>query len=66
MTLQHDFVVREDEPVTAWAAQRGAAETLRFTPARPADAVHPRSVNLVVVVVAAASGRPVQAVKIGC
>lgn len=64
VTLHHDFVVREYEPVTAWAAQRGAAETLRFTPARPADAVHPRSVNLVVV--DAASGRPVQAVKIGC
>ena len=64
VTLHHDFVVREYEPVAAWAAQSGAAETLRFKPARPVDAAHPRSVNLVVV--DAASGRPVQAVKIGC
>ena len=64
VTLHHDFVVREYEPVPAWAAQSGAAETLRFKPARPADAAHPRSVNLVVV--DAASGRPVQALKIGC
>jgi len=64
VTLHHDFVVREYEPVPVWSAQSGAAETLRFKPARPADTAHPRSVNLVVV--DAASGRPVQAVKIGC
>ena len=63
-TLHHDFVVREYAPVPAWAAQNGASETLSFKPARPADAAHPRSVNLVVV--DAASGRPVQALKIGC
>ena len=64
VTLHHDFVVREYEPVPAWVAQSGSAETLRFKPARPADIAHPRNVNLVVV--DAASGRPVQAVKIGC
>ena len=64
VTLHHDFVVRDYEPVAAWSARGGAAETLRFTPATAADAAHPRSVNLVVV--DAATGRPVQAVKIGC
>ena len=63
-TLHHDFVVRDYEPVRDWAARSGAAETLRFKPATPADAAHPRNVNLVVV--DAATGRPVQAVKIGC
>ena len=64
VTLHHDFVVRGYEQVPAWAVRSGAAETLRFTPTTPADPAHPRSVNLVVV--DAANGRPVQAVKIGC
>ena len=64
VTLHHDFVVRDYEPVAAWTARGGAAETLRFKPATAADPAHPRDVNLVVV--DAASGRPVQAVKIGC
>jgi hypothetical protein len=64
VTLHHDFVVRDYEPVAAWSATSGAAETLRFRPATPGDADHPRSINLVVV--DAANGRPVQAVKIGC
>jgi hypothetical protein len=63
-TLHHDFVVRDYRPVAAWPARAGAAEQLAFAPATPADAAHPRSVNLVVV--DAASGRPVQAVKVGC
>jgi hypothetical protein len=63
-TLHHDFVVRDYEPVPAWSVHDGAAQTLSFKPATPADAAHPRSVNLVVV--DAASGRPVQAVKVGC
>jgi hypothetical protein len=50
--------------VAAWAARAGAAESLSFKPATRADAAHPRSVNLVVV--DAATGRPVQAVKVGC
>ena len=64
VTLHHDFVVRDYEPVAAWSATSGASETLRFKPMTPADAAHPRSVNLVVV--DAANGRPVQALKIGC
>ncbi len=64
VTLHHDFVVRDYEPVAAWSATSGATETLRFKPATPTDAAHPRSVNLVVI--DAASGRPVQAVKVGC
>ena len=64
VTLHHDFVVRDYEPVAAWAARSGAGETLSFKPAKAADPAHPRSVNLVVV--DAATGRPVQAVKVGC
>jgi hypothetical protein len=63
-TLHHDFVVRDYEPVHEWTARSGAAETLRFKPATPADDAHPRQVNLVVV--DAATGRPLQALKIGC
>ena len=63
-TLHHDFVVRDYAPVAAWGARTGASETLAFRPGAPADPAHPRSVNLVVV--DAASGRPVQAVKVGC
>jgi len=63
-TLHHDFVVRDYEPVAAWTARSGAAETIAFVPSTRADAAHPRSVNLVVV--DAATGRPVQAVKVGC
>jgi hypothetical protein len=62
--LHHDFVVRDYEPVREWTARSGAAETLRFKPATASDGAHPRLVNLVVV--DAASGRPVQALKIGC
>ena len=64
VTLHHDFVVRDYEAVAAWAARGGTAQTLSFRPATAVDAAHPRSVNLVVV--DAATGRPVQAVKIGC
>ena len=64
VTLHHDFVVRDYEPVAAWSATRGATETLRFKRPTPVDPAHPRYVNLVVVDVA--TGRPVQAVKIGC
>ena len=54
--------MRDYEPVAAWAARGGAAATFSFKPATAADAAHPRSVNLVVV--DAATGRPVQAVKV--
>lgn len=64
VTLKHDFVVREYRPVAAWKALPGTPTTLSFTPATPADAAHPRSINLVVV--DGDSGRPVQALKLGC
>jgi hypothetical protein len=64
VTLNHDFVVRDYEPVAAWATRSGTAATFSFKPATGADAAHPRSVNLVVV--DATTGRPVQAVKVAC
>ena len=65
VTLAHDFVVREYQQVAAWASKGdGAGTTLQFEPAGPADPAHPRQVSLVVV--NADSGRPVQAVKLGC
>ena len=64
-TLAHDYVVREYRQVPAWAAKAdGPAATLQFEPAGTPDPAHARSVNLVIV--NADSGRPVQAVKIGC
>jgi hypothetical protein len=65
VTLNHDFVVREYRPVPAWPVARGgAATTLQFDLETLADAAHPRRVNLVIV--DAASGRPVQAAELGC
>ena len=63
-TLRHDFVVREYQTVPAWSVRAGATQSLAFELATPADATRPREVNLVVV--DAESGRPVQAVKLGC
>ena len=63
-TLRHAAVVREFQPVAAWTQPVGAATALRFTPALPAAAGNPRRVNLVVL--DAASGRPVQAIQLGC
>jgi hypothetical protein len=62
VTLKHDYVVREYRPVAAWSA--AGATTLRFEPGTPRDAAHPAEVNLVVV--DADSGRPLQALKLGC
>jgi hypothetical protein len=64
VTLQHDFVVREYQTVPAWSARAGASQSLAFELAARSDATRPREVNLVVV--DAESGRPVQAVKLGC
>jgi hypothetical protein len=63
VTLHHDFVVRDYRPVAAWAAQPQAA-SLQFDLGGSADPAHPRQVNLVIV--NADTGRPVQAVKLGC
>ena len=65
VTLQHDFVVRDYQTVPAWTPRTGAPQALAFQmPTRGDAGAHPREVNLVVV--DADSGRPVQAVKIGC
>jgi hypothetical protein len=64
VTLRHDDVVRELLPVPSWLAQPGQPATLRFTPATHGDTAHPRQIKLVVV--DAASGRPLQALKLGC
>lgn len=63
-TLHHDFVVREYRPVAAWTTSADAPRTLAFDLPGAGDATHPRQVNLVVV--DAETGRPVQALKIGC
>lgn len=64
VTLKHDDVVRELVPVSAWQAQPGQPTTLRFTPTAPRDTSHPRQIKLVVT--DAASGRPLQALQLGC
>ena len=63
-TLKHDFVVRDYRPVAAWAARGEAPKSLVYDLPPGGEAAHPRQVNLVVV--DADSGRPVQALKIGC
>ena len=62
-TLAHDFVVRDYRPVAPWATADGT-KTLSFSPPSAPDGSQPRQVNLVVF--DADSGRPVQAVKLGC
>lgn len=62
-TLTHDFVVREYRPVAPWATA-GGTKTLSFSPLPAPGGTRPRQVHLVVF--DADSGRPVQAVKLGC
>ena len=64
VTLRHDYVVREYKTVDAWRAAPNAPTMLAFEATLPADATHARAVNLVIV--DADSGRPVQALKLGC
>jgi hypothetical protein len=63
-TLKHDFVVREYQPLPAWVAKAEAASKLHFTPAPSTPPGHARQVNFVVV--DADTGRPLQALKLGC
>jgi hypothetical protein len=63
-TLHHDFVVRELRPVAPWSAAPGVPQPLQFSPGAAADAAHPRDVNLVVF--DPATGRPLQALRLGC
>jgi hypothetical protein len=64
VTLKHDFVVREYKPVSAWSGKLDTPTALSFTPSTANDPKHARQVNLVVV--DADTGRPVQALKLGC
>ena len=64
VTLKHDRVVREYLPVQAWPAEPGTPISLTFASSSTGDAGHPRSITLVVV--DPATGRPLQAVEIGC
>jgi hypothetical protein len=63
-TLRHDHVVREYKAVDAWRVAPNAPALLAFESTLAADAAHARAVNLVIV--DADSGRPVQALKLGC
>ena len=58
--LVHDHVVRELSTVPAWSG----STTLQFTPATAAQAAHPRALSLVVT--DAATGRPLQALRLPC
>ena len=63
-TLAHDFVVREYRPVSLWSTGEEHAKTLSFTPLTASEGSRSRQVNLVVF--DADSGRPMQAIKLGC
>lgn len=63
-SLRHDHVVRQYLPVAAWRVDAAAPAALAFSPSVATDPAHPRWVNLVVL--DAGSGRPVQALKLGC
>ncbi len=59
--LAHDHVVRELHRVPPWT---GANIRLSFSPAGAPDAAHPRALSLVVI--DAATGRPLQALRLPC
>ena len=64
-TLSDDFIVRELQPVSAWKAGPGHQQVLSFTPGTTQlNTSVARQVNLVVL--DAQTGRPLQAVKVGC
>ncbi len=60
-TLKHDHVVRQFQPVAAWAAAAGQKQQLRVS---RGDANFPRRVAFIVV--DAASQQPLQAVVLAC
>ena len=60
-TLKHDHVVRQFQPVTAWAAAAGQTQQLRVS---RGDVNFPRRVAFIVV--DATSQKPLQAVQLGC
>jgi hypothetical protein len=64
VTLEHDFVVRDYRAVAEWQASPSAPQRLSLALGATPDPAHPRRVNLVVV--DAATGRPLQALALGC
>lgn len=62
--LAHDFVVRDYQPVAPWVSAAGSTQTLTLVAPSSPDGKRPRQVNLVVF--DADSGRPMQAVRLGC
>ncbi len=63
-TLTHDFVVRRYVPIAAWNAATSKPMTLRLDAELAQAPAQPSFVNLVVV--DAATQRPVQALRLGC
>jgi hypothetical protein len=64
-TLNHNFVVRQYQPVEPWLnPAQGELTTLHFDESSAHDSEHPSWVNFVVI--DAKTGRPVQAAKLGC
>jgi hypothetical protein len=61
--LAHDYVVREVQAVAAWESGSSSVP-LQFTPVLPGTPGHPRAISLVVT--DAASGRPLQALRLPC
>jgi hypothetical protein len=64
VTLQHDFVVRQYVQVPAWSSAAQPPVELRFDANLAPAGANPTSINLVVL--DAATRRPVQALKLGC
>lgn len=62
--LAHDFVVRDYQLVAPWVSAAGSTQTLTLVAPPSPEGTRPRQVNLVVF--DADSGRPVQAVRLGC
>lgn len=63
-TLKEDSVVRQFQEVGVWTTAIDTPVDLVFEPAVAVDPQHPRHLNLVIV--DAQTGKPVQAVKLGC
>jgi hypothetical protein len=59
--LAHDHVVRELHRAPPWT---GPNIRLSFSPSAPPDRAHPRALSLVVI--DAATGRPLQALRLPC
>ena len=65
-TLQHDYVVRDYETVPAWSARAPARRRPSPSSCRRGPTLRRIRASVNLVVVDADSGRPVQALKIGC